>query len=257
MIGKLWKFTLFFLLCLVVALLFNLPVQQVLPWIHLPAQVRLSGIDGTIIDGKADEIVIDKFPLRDIEYHYMPSCIPLLKICYRVDYSQGKVEVAYDLLNGDTEVIGARIEYPVTELAQYVPNLIVQPAGRLELQINDLAIVAGKPTALSGKLVWRDLGVDDEGIRLNVGDYELDFTGDPTGYKFDLKDLDANLDVDGEGEVSADGQYRMTIRIIARDELEPQVRTVLNAVATPVDRNHYRVEQTGRLPNHLRNQIFP
>lgn len=257
MIGKLWKFTLFFLLCLIVALLFNLPIQQVLPWVNLPDQVRLSGVDGTIIDGKADEVVIDKFPLRDIEYHYMPSCIPLLKICYRVDYSQGKVEVAYDLLNGDTEVIGARIEYPVTELSRYVPNLIVRPAGRLELQINDLAIVAGKPTALSGKLVWRDLGVDDEGIRFNVGDYELDFTGSPEGYEFDLKDLDAALDVYGDGKVSADGQYRMAIRIIARDDLEPQVRTVLNALARAEGNNHYRVDQAGRLPNQLRNQIFP
>ena len=257
MIRKLWKFTLFFLLCLVIALLFNLPLQQVLPWVKLPEQVRLSGIDGTIIDGKADEIVIDKFPLRNVEYHYMPSCIPLLKICYRVDYSQGKVEVAYDLLNGDTEVIGARIEYPVAELSRYVENLPVRPAGRLELYVNDLAILDGKPTALSGKLVWHDLGVDDEGIRFNVGDYELDFTGNPEGYKFDLKDLGADLDVDGDGEVSADGQYRMAIRIIAQDDLEPQVRTVLNAVAEAVGHNHYRVDQKGRLPNHLRKQIFP
>ena len=41
---KLWKFTLFFLLCLVIALLFNLPIQQVLPYVKLPNTVRAIGM---------------------------------------------------------------------------------------------------------------------------------------------------------------------------------------------------------------------
>jgi len=256
MIGKIWKFALFFLLCLVVALLFNLPIQQVLPHVRLPDSVRLAGVDGTIVRGRAREIHINQFPLQDVEYSYQPSCIPLLKVCYRIDYRQGRVQVAYDLLNGDTEVSGARIEYPVTELAQYAPNLVVRPAGRLELIIDDMAIVAGRPSALAGKLVWRDMGIDDDGIRFNVGDYELDFTGNSKGYEFKLRDLDGHLDVDGEGEVRADGQYRMDIKIVAEDSLEPQVRSVLRAVAKNISQNYYRVDQTGQLPARLRKQIF-
>jgi hypothetical protein len=50
---KLWKFTLFFLLCLVVALLINLPIQQVLPYVTLPATVQLAAIDGNLLKGRA------------------------------------------------------------------------------------------------------------------------------------------------------------------------------------------------------------
>ena len=39
MMIKLWKLTLFFLLCLVVALLFNLPLTQLLPHVRLPDTV--------------------------------------------------------------------------------------------------------------------------------------------------------------------------------------------------------------------------
>ena len=53
---KLWKLTVFFLLCLVVMLLFNLPIQQVLPYVKLPNTVRTVGIDGTVIKGAAQEI---------------------------------------------------------------------------------------------------------------------------------------------------------------------------------------------------------
>lgn len=256
MIGKLWKFTLFFLLCLVIALLFNLPIQQLLPYLKLPETVRLAGIDGTIVSGKAREIVVDGFPLRDIEYHYMPSCIPLLKICYRIDYSQGKVQAAYDLLNGDTEVANARIQYPVTELTRHLPNLIVQPVGHIELEIDELNIVEGRPLALSGKLIWRDFGLDDDGIKLIVGDYQADFTGDPQKYEFKLKDLSGELDVKGKGRIDAGGAYDVEIRIVAAGDIEPQVRQVLGIVANNVSFNNYLVEQTGRLPPSVTRQLF-
>ena len=256
MIGKLWKFALFFLLCLVIALLFNLPIQQVLPYVRLPDTVRLAGIDGTIVGGKAQEININRFPLRDIEYRYMPSCIPLLKICYRIDYSQGKLQVAYDLLNGDTEVTGVRIEYPVEDLTRHMPGLIVQPIGRLELEIDEMAIVAGKPTALNGTLIWRDFGLDDDHIKLIVGDYQADFTGDQQKYEFKLNDLSGELDVKGKGRIDAGGQYDVDIRISALGDIEPQVRNVLGLVAKNTSYNNYRIGQNGRLPPDITRQIF-
>ena len=257
MIDKLWKFTLFFLLCLVVALLFNLPIQQVLPHLRLPDTVRVAGVDGTVIRGQAREIVVEEFALLDVDYRYLPSCIPLLKICYRIAYRQGTVKVAYDLLNGDTEISDLRLQYPVSEVARYVPNLIVQPSGQLELEIGEMGIVGGKPAALQGTLVWRDVGIDDDGIRLNIGDYQVDFVGDTRQYRFKLHDIDGDLDVDGEGEIAADGQYRVDIRIVVTDSIEPQVRNVLDLAAKKISFRNYRIDQSGRLPPQIRAQLFP
>jgi hypothetical protein len=257
MLGKIWKFTLFFLLCLFVALLFNLPIQQVLPHVTLPQTVRLAGIDGTIVDGKAREIRINDFPIQNVRYSYQPSCIPLLKVCYRIDYDQGRLQAAYDLLNGDTEINDLRIVYPVSEVVAYVPNLLVNPTGRVELLVDEVSMVAGRPAALAGKLVWRDLGIDNDGVRINIGDYELDFVGDSSGYDFELKDRNATLDVDGEGRVSADGQYSSDIRILTDGNLDSNVRYVLNLAAKKTGPNSYRIEQSGRLPARVRSRIFP
>ena len=84
---KLWKFALFFLLCLVVALLINLPIQQVLPYVKLPPTVQLAGIDGNLLKGTAEAVRINDFPFRGIQYRYRPSCIPLLKVCYALHLS--------------------------------------------------------------------------------------------------------------------------------------------------------------------------
>ena len=253
---RLWQYTLFFVLCLVIALLFNLPIQQVLPYVNIPKTVRLVGVDGTVIGGRAQEISINQFPLRDIDYRYMPACIPMLKICYRIVYEQGMIQVAYDLLNGDTEVTGARIEYPVAELVKHVPNKFVQPAGRIELIIDDMALVNGKPTALNGKLIWRDLGLDDDGIKMNVGDYQLDFTGNQQQYDFRVSDIAASLDVDGKGEVRAGGIYSVDIKIESDTGIDPHVKSVLDLIAANTGYNKYRIEQNGRLPPNITRQLF-
>ena len=253
---KLWKFTLFFLLCLVVALLFNLPIQQVLPHVKLPNTVRTVGIDGTVFKGTAQEISINNFPLREISYRYLPSCIPFLKICYKISYDRGEVRVAYDVLNGDTEITRSRIEYQAVELINHIPNAPVKPAGRLELIIDDSSLVGGVPTAINGKLIWRDLGIDDDGIKINIGDYQVDFTGDTQRYDFKINDLDADLDITGKGEIKAGGQYDVDVKIRSDKEIDSNVKSVLNLVAAQNGYNQYRIQQKGNLPPNITRQLF-
>ncbi len=253
---RIWKFTLFFLLCLVVALLFNLPISQVLPHVELPRSVQVSGVDGNVLKGTAVEVRINDFPIRGIRYRYLPSCIPLLKICYRIDYEQGQVQVAYDVLNGDTEVSKTRIEYPVSELLEHVPNALVRPVGRLQLEIEDLTMLQDKLITANGKLIWRDLGIDDDGIKIDIGDYQVDFTGNPQQYDFTVRDLDAALDVSGGGIIRAAGLYEIDVKIASLDGIDPQVKSVLNLVAARISLNKYRIEQKGRLPANITRQLF-
>ena len=255
---KLWKLTLFFLLCLVIFLLLNLPIKQVLPYVELPPSIRLAGIDGNILKGRAAEIVINEFPVRGVRYRFMPSCIPLLKVCYKVDYDSGRMQLAYDVLNGDAEVSNSRVEYPVTALlAQFPSNLPVRPSGSLQLEIDDMSMQGEQLVAVAGKLVWRDLGLNDDGIRLSIGDYQVAFTGDATRYDFDFNDLNADLSLNGKGSVDAQGAYQLNLRIEGKSGIEPQVRSVLNLVAQRTSVDKYRVEQQGRLPSKMTRQLFP
>ena len=253
---KTWQFSLFFLLCLILALLINLPVQQVLPHFKLPPNIKLVGVRGTVFRGAAQEVIIDRFPLRAINYSNMPSCFLLLEACYQISYEQGTVQLAQGILNGDTEISDTSVEYPAAELARYVPNVPVNPLGRLELAIDKLLMVQGKPTALNGRLIWRDLGIDNDGSKISIGDYQVDFTGDRQQLEFKLSDLDASLAVAGKGELKADGQYNVDIRIEAQTGIDPKIKNVLELFATKAEYNKYRIEQKGRLPASMIRQIF-
>lgn len=254
---KIWKLTLFFLLCLMVALLFNLPIQQVLAHVQLPPTVQLAGVDGNIINGRAQEIRVNNFPIRGVNYRYMPSCIVMLKICYHVTYDEGDVQLAYDLLNGDAEVSRSEVEYPITRLLSLMPNpALVKPSGRLQLQIDDLSMQQDKLIAVTGKLIWRDMGLDDGGIKIDIGDYQVDFTGDPQKFDFVISDLDAALKVKGGGNISAAGMYQLDVRVESLGGIDPQVRSVLNLIATRSSGNKYRIQQQGSLPPNLKRQLF-
>jgi hypothetical protein len=255
---KPWKFILFFLLCLVVALLINLPVQQVLPYVRLPPSVRLAGINGNLFNGSVAEVRINDFPLRGIRYRFVPSCLPLLKLCYHVDYDEGQVEPAYDLLNGDTEVSSGQVEYPVTTLLVLLPvPALVKPAGRLQLEIDELSMLQDKLVSVNAKLIWRDLGFNNDGSTVNIGDYQVDISGDAQAFNFTFSDLDASLDVSGDGSISANGLWEVDVNITAQAGIDPQVKSILNLVAArSSNANQYRIRQKGRLPANITRQLF-
>ena len=111
-----------------------------------------------------------------------------------------------------------------------------------------------KLLAVNGKLIWRNLGFDDDGSKIDIGDYQVDFSGDASAYDFTFSDLNAALDVSGDGSVSSAGVYEVDVRISAENGMVPQVKSILDLVAVRSSVNQYRIEQKGRLPANITRQ---
>lgn len=251
-----WKLALFFVLCLLISLVLNLPVKQVLPYAKLPPTVQLAGIDGTVFGGRVGQVDINQFILDDVDYDFEWTCLFLLEACYDLEYPQGELELAYALTSGDAEITDARLEYPAAVLAAQVRNLPLKPDGQIELTLEQLYIVAGKPAGAIGSLVWRNLGVNQDEVQFNIGDYQLDFSGNRQAYDFKINDLDADLDVQGDGKLSANGQYEIDVKIESAGEINARVKSMLDVFAAKDGYNKYRISQTGRLPPNLVRQLF-
>ncbi len=240
-----------------VVMLFSVSVQQVLPYVRLPPSIQLAGADGTVLKGKVSELRINDFPLRGVRYRYLPSCIPMLKICYQVVYNRGEIRLAYDLLHGDSEASRGEIDYPVADLLRLLPvEAPANPSGSLQLRIDDLSMQADKLVSINGSLIWNGMGLNDTGIKIDIGDYKVDFQGDPQSYEFTFSDLNATLDVSGDGLISADGLYQVDITIENDTGIDPHVKSVLNLVATRAGVNKYRIKKKGRLSSDVKRQLF-
>ena len=149
------------------------------------------------------------------------------------------------------------VEYPVADLLKLLPvEAPATPSGSLQLHIDDLSMQADKLVSINGSLIWNGLGLNDTGIKFDIGDYKVDFQGDPKSYEFTFSDLNAELNVSGDGQITADGRYQVDVMIENDIGIEPNVKIVLNKVATPKGVNKYRIRQKGRLANDVKRQLF-
>jgi hypothetical protein len=115
-----------------------------------------------------------------------------------------------------------------------------------------------KPVSANGKLIWRELGFDNDGSIVNIGDYQVDISGDAKAFNFTFSDLDATLDVSGDGSMSANGLWAVDVIITAQAGLDPQVKSILNLIAARgSNANQYRILKKGRLPPNITRQLFP
>ena len=220
--------------------------------------VQLYGVDGRLLHGRIAEASLNHVPLRNVEYRFEPSCLLQLKLCYRFKYDRGRFQLAYDLVAGSNEISNAEIEYPVQEILSYVKTqLPVKPGGRVQLQVNELAMLDTQIATVTGTLLWRNLGVDDGDIQIDIGDYQVDFNGTAERYEFRFSDRDAALDVSGDAVISADGRFQTDVLLSSKSgSIDPQVRTVIDLVAKRNSANQYHIEHEGRVPPQIASQMF-
>jgi len=108
---------------------------------------------------------------------------------------------------------------------------------------------------MRGRLIGRGLGVAQSEADIDIGDLKIDIVGDGRQYDFKIVDLDASLDVDGQGNLSANGQDRVEVEISSEATIDPNIRNLLDLTAKKIKYNQYRIDQSGRLP-HITRQIF-
>lgn len=251
---SLWKLTLFFLLCLTIALGLNLPLSQLLVWVKLPPEIQIQGPDGNLMKGEVDRLTLKNYPINDVSYDFQPSCLSKLQICYQVRFDQGEMDVGYSLINNQTVISDANIEFPASDIKLINPQLLVGPLGTLHLQLSRLAFIDNKPGDLEGVLVWRDLGIEE--ATSNMGDFQIDFNGNQEGYTFTTKHLEAILIVDGGGQLAPDGVYSVDIGIETDSRIDPSVKYILDIAARKLAPDKYRINQKGRLPAATVRQLF-
>ncbi|MCH7880128.1 MAG: type II secretion system protein N [Proteobacteria bacterium] len=251
---KLWKPALFFVLVLLAALLINMPLAHLLGVVRMPDNIRIFQPQGSLISGRIGGIEINQFLLRDLEYEADLSCLLTLGVCYQVLNPYGSLQVRHEPLAGSTELTQVKIEYPLQDLTR-MPGVLMQPAGRLQLNLDSVLIVQDKLADLNGTLVWKDAGLAGEDI--NLGDYEVSVGKAGGRYEFVIDDKDAVLDMAGKASLQADGKYTLDITIRTKSGLEPRIRNALELVARKQGANQYVVRRAGSLdPALLANLMF-
>jgi hypothetical protein len=251
---KAWKFILFFVICLLLALVVNMPLAHLLPHLVIPPNVQIQALQGNLIAGNVGLVSVNRYPLSDLNYRLKPACFLSLEICYQIDNQQGKVNLSYQLMAGTASIKQSDINLPATEIKRFNPQLLVSPVGKLHLNIKQLVIKDNKLGDIEGSLIWQDSGFAE--VKTNLGDYQLNVSGDGQNIQFVLSSLDALLTLNGGGLLKADGTYDININIASDTPIDSDIKNILELTTQKTAHNKYRFKQVGKLPAELLNKLF-
>jgi hypothetical protein len=244
-----WKPALFFVFCLLVTLLINMPVGHLISKIEMPAGVKMSQLQGSLSQGRAASLVVNQFIIQDLEYTFDISCLITLGLCYRLEFEDGSALIRYAPINGSIKVSQADIAISMNNLMTVSDQLLVKPAGSLQLRSDNLKFIAGKLADIDATVVWKNAGIQGEDI--DLGSYQLDITKDKGSFQISLTDNEAVLDVKGDGDLKPDGRYTLNIDIKSRSGLEPRIKSALEFVTTKKGLNQYQIRRSGTSDKRL------
>jgi hypothetical protein len=251
---KISKPTLFFIFCLAIFLIINLPVALILKQVILPNDLKLYGVKGQVTSGHITVAYANNFPVRDINYEAGLSCLLTLQVCYQVNYQNGKANISFNPFTHNTVIEQLDVEYSMVELAPLMNQLLFKPTGELKLKFNQINIKQSKISNINGLAIWSNAGVAGEDI--NLGDYQLDVDREDNSYRFKLTDRQAILDIDGTGRLKSNGEYLLDIKILADSGLDNNIKSMLTLAAKKKGLNEYTIYRQGLLPPQLANQLI-
>ena len=248
-IQSIWKSALFFVFFLIIALVINAPVGHLVARVKIPEGVKISPLQGTLLEGRADTLVVNQLIIQDLEYRFKISCLVSASLCYKVNFADGSALIQYSPIKGSIKVSQLDAELSMSSLAGLSNQLLVKPTGSLNLSSDKLIFMQGKLVDIDATVVWRNAGIAGDDI--NLGDYQLDIKRDTGQYQINLIDKQAVLQVEGGGELKPDGGYSLNINISAKSGLEARVKSALEFVASKKGLRQYNIQRSGTSDQRL------
>ena len=244
-----WKAALFFVFCLIISVLINTPVSLLLPQVKIPQGMKLSQLQGSLYQGRTDTLIVDQFVIQDLEYQFKISCLVSANLCYQINFMDGTALIQYSPITGTINVSQLDVELSMSNLSGLSKQLIVKPTGSLNLGSDKLKFKHGKLIDIEAIAIWKNAGIAGDDISL--GDYQFTIKRDAGQYQAKLVDMDATLDVEGQGELKPDGKYSLNININAKAGLEARIKSALEFVASKKGLRQYHIQRSGTLDKRL------
>ena len=238
-----WKAALFFVFCLLITLIINIPVGYLAARIKIPEQIEISQLNGTLFGGQIDTLIVNQVIIQELEYEFDSSCLISLNICYKLNFIDGSALVRFAPITALIELSQLDIEISMDNLTAMSNQLLVKPSGSLHMRSDMVMLSNRQLTDIDAMLTWKNAGIVGEDI--NLGDYQLSISKENQQYQIILADKEATLKVDGKGDLRPDGRYSLDISINTRAGLEPRVKQVLELVATKKGLRQFNVRRSG------------
>ncbi len=182
------------------------PARVAYTW-FAPAELQLSGIEGSIWNGSAAEGFAAGAYIQNINWQLKPMALMSGNLAYQTSSNPASGSMISEV------AVGMSGELTLSNLTGKLPLDLVHPAfqqngirGDISLEFDSVVISNGMPSTVVGSVTIADFFVPDLSTS-TLGDFKADFNTTDGNVVGSVKDVDAVIDVAGTITLNSDRSY--------------------------------------------------
>lgn len=234
------------LIVFVIGIVVLFPARVAIGW-FAPSGVSISGVQGSVWRGRAEEASVDGFYLRDLNWTASPLALFYGKFAYQLAASpiSGFFDshVSADLEGNVTMTnLTAALPLGIFADAAGIPNL----DGNASAKFERLEIVDGLAIVADGTIQIANLIVPFLG-RESLGAYSAEFRTQNNGIVALIEDADGIVDLAGSLQVRTDRSFKFLGQVIVTAKTPQSVRQQLKFLPPANERGQQEIRLEGVL----------
>lgn len=241
---KKWLGYLLFCLCsYALFVIATLPASQLYHFAkeRLP-NVALQHVEGTIWDGSAKQIRINKFEVGPIYWRFKPLSLLLGEATFQLSTNEKKLKATGSAginFTGEPFISKMKGEGPIKTLLSLFPATPITPEGRIAFDIKEALFHNQRLNSITGTIDWQHAGVKQP-IKIQIGNLNIALNTDKSGIHGKISDKNATIAVNGQLELLPSGEYQINGKIQPKPDTPQDLLNALNILGQP--------DPTGAIP---------
>lgn len=237
---RIWRWWLAGIILYLIFLVATLPAGYAAAWLQKRApQLQFSDVSGSLWSGSAHEVAWQGQAWGNLHWRFDWSALFGGRLGYRLDLDAPDLALRARVA-GDShklllrDVIG---HLNIVRLEPWLPLPHGSVAGQLNLQLGQLILVNGQPTAAAGVISLSNLNLTwPQSVAL--GDYELKLQAEADGIHGNMLDTSGPLMLQGSLRFAPDGSYQVSGTLASRDPGNTAIANLLRYLPTDQAGNH-------------------
>lgn len=227
-------------------LLATFPARVAYDWAS-PAELRLSGIAGSIWNGSATEGIAAGAYVRNITWQFQPMSLLSGKLGFKTSSNPASGSMLAEVAVSPGGIL------TLSNLSGNVPLDLVHPAfqrsgirGDITLQFEEIVISNGTPVLAEGSVTVTDFFVPDLSSS-RIGDFRADFQTNDGFIAGGIEDVSGVLDVTGTISLYPDGHYSFIGQVAPTNMTPPSIVNQLRFLGSANERGQHEFRFEGQL----------
>ena len=227
-------------------LLATFPARVAYNW-FAPAELRLSGIAGSVWNGSAAAGIAGGAYVRNITWQFKPLSLLSGRVGFETRSNPGSGSLHAEL------AVGPGGDLLLSGLSGNLPLDMLHPAfqqsgmrGDIALQFEKIVISNGFPVAVQGSVTVTDFFVADLSSS-RIGDFRADFQTSDARITGSVEDVSGVLDVSGTISLHPDRSYSFIGQVAPTPLTPPSIVHQLQFLGSANDRGQHEFRFEGQL----------